>query len=176
MPKQEVLPYQVSTDPEVSQAGIEVRTGRKWRAPVTVDQPEPLLCQKVLVESVKTFDKTLFKSGPKMIQKSLKNDSREAIGLWSPSCPHLVYSSFLMHHLTVQSFFPLLAKLRKPLQKLPSGLHAQASQLQEIEEERVSMSFDRRTRIQGSSGQEARPDQSLLHFFLWKRAQCQLNC
>ncbi|XP_073696141.1 uncharacterized protein [Garra rufa] len=48
----EVLQYRDSSDPKVAQAGIEVRTGRKWRAAVAVDDAESRLRQKVLVGSV----------------------------------------------------------------------------------------------------------------------------
>ncbi|XP_056097411.1 uncharacterized protein LOC130076370 [Rhinichthys klamathensis goyatoka] len=48
----EVLQYRDSSDPKVAQAGIEVRTGRKWRAAVAVDDAESRLRQRVLVGSV----------------------------------------------------------------------------------------------------------------------------
>jgi len=48
----EVLQYRESRDPKVAQAGIEVRTGRKWRAAVTVDDAESRLRQRLLVGSV----------------------------------------------------------------------------------------------------------------------------
>lgn len=49
-----MLQYRESKDPRVSQAGIEVRTGRKWRAKEAVDQAESRLCHRELVESVAT--------------------------------------------------------------------------------------------------------------------------
>ncbi|XP_061733213.1 uncharacterized protein LOC133536595 [Nerophis ophidion] len=45
----ELLQYRESSDPKVAQAGIEVRTGRKWRAVEAVDVAEARLRQKVLV-------------------------------------------------------------------------------------------------------------------------------
>ncbi|CAJ1076455.1 uncharacterized protein LOC119791846 [Xyrichtys novacula] len=45
----EVLQYRESSDPKVSQAGIEVRTGRKWRAAEAVDAAESRLRHRVLV-------------------------------------------------------------------------------------------------------------------------------
>ncbi|XP_061772124.1 uncharacterized protein LOC133562186 [Nerophis ophidion] len=48
----ELLQYRESSDPKVAQAGIEVRTGRKWRAVEAVDVAEARLRQKVLVGTV----------------------------------------------------------------------------------------------------------------------------
>lgn len=48
----EVLQYEESSDQKVSQAGIEVRTGRKWRAQEAVDQAETRLQHRALVGSV----------------------------------------------------------------------------------------------------------------------------
>ncbi|XP_031136520.1 uncharacterized protein LOC116036966, partial [Sander lucioperca] len=48
----EVLQYRESKDPRVSQAGIEVRTGRKWRAHEAVDHAESRLRHKEMVGSV----------------------------------------------------------------------------------------------------------------------------
>lgn len=50
----EVLQYRESKYPRVSQAGIEVRIGRKWRAQAVVDQAESRLCHRELVGSVAT--------------------------------------------------------------------------------------------------------------------------
>lgn len=50
----ETLQCRESKDPKVSQAGIEVRTGRKWRAKEAVDQAESRLCHRELVGSVAT--------------------------------------------------------------------------------------------------------------------------
>ncbi|XP_053176235.1 uncharacterized protein LOC128359949 [Scomber japonicus] len=50
----EVLQYRESKDPKVAQAGIEVRTGRRWRAQEAVDQAEARLSHKELVGSVAT--------------------------------------------------------------------------------------------------------------------------
>ncbi|XP_074527636.1 uncharacterized protein LOC141791255 [Halichoeres trimaculatus] len=50
----EVLQYKESKDPKVAQAGIEVRTGRRWRAQEAVDQAEARLSHKELVGSVAT--------------------------------------------------------------------------------------------------------------------------
>lgn len=50
----EVLMYRESKDPKVSQAGIEVRTGRKWRAQEAVDQAVSRLRHKELVGAVVT--------------------------------------------------------------------------------------------------------------------------
>lgn len=50
----EVLQYRESKDPKLFQAGIEVRTGRKWRAKEAVDQAESRLCHKELVGAVAT--------------------------------------------------------------------------------------------------------------------------
>lgn len=47
-----VLLYSESHDQKVSQAGIEVRTRRKWRATEVVDKVESRLLHKVLVETV----------------------------------------------------------------------------------------------------------------------------
>ena len=44
----EVLQYRESKDLKVSQADIEVRTGRKWRAQEAVDQAESRLRHKDL--------------------------------------------------------------------------------------------------------------------------------
>jgi len=41
-----------SCDPTVSQAGIKVKTGRKWRAAEAVDTAESRLRHRVLVEAV----------------------------------------------------------------------------------------------------------------------------
>ncbi|XP_028292553.1 uncharacterized protein LOC114455485 [Gouania willdenowi] len=48
----ELLQYRESSDPKVAQAGIEVRTGRKWRAAVAVDVAESRVRQRVLVGKV----------------------------------------------------------------------------------------------------------------------------
>ncbi|XP_061878077.1 uncharacterized protein LOC133630482 [Entelurus aequoreus] len=48
----ELLQYRESSDPKVAQAGIEVRTGRKWRAAEAVDVAEARLRQRVLVGTV----------------------------------------------------------------------------------------------------------------------------
>lgn len=48
----ELLQYRESRDPKVSQAGIEVRTGRKWRALEAVDQAESRLRHRALVGSM----------------------------------------------------------------------------------------------------------------------------
>ncbi|KAI4887728.1 hypothetical protein NFI96_005940 [Prochilodus magdalenae] len=48
----EVLSYRDSTDNKVAAAGIEVRTGRKWRAQEAVDQAEARLRHSVLVGTV----------------------------------------------------------------------------------------------------------------------------
>ena len=48
----EVLQYRESSDPKVSQAGIEVRTGRKWRAAEAVNAAESRLRHRVLVGTV----------------------------------------------------------------------------------------------------------------------------
>ena len=48
----EVLLYRDSTDNKVAAAGIEVRTGRKWRAQEAVDQAEARLRHSVLVGTV----------------------------------------------------------------------------------------------------------------------------
>lgn len=48
----EVLQYRDSKDPRVSQASIEVRTGRKWRAHEAVDQAKSRLRHKELVGPV----------------------------------------------------------------------------------------------------------------------------
>lgn len=45
----EVLQYQDSSDTKVARAGIEVRTGRKWRAAKALDDAESRLWQKVFV-------------------------------------------------------------------------------------------------------------------------------
>ncbi|KAL7871866.1 hypothetical protein SRHO_G00068490 [Serrasalmus rhombeus] len=45
----EVLQYRESEDPKVSQAGIEVRTGRRWRAAEAVDVAESRIWHKALV-------------------------------------------------------------------------------------------------------------------------------
>lgn len=47
-----LLQYRESSDPKVAQAGIEVRTGRKWRAAEAVDIAESRLRQRVLVGTV----------------------------------------------------------------------------------------------------------------------------
>lgn len=44
--------YREFKEPRVSQAGIEIRTGRKWRAHEAVDQAETPLCHKELVGSI----------------------------------------------------------------------------------------------------------------------------
>lgn len=46
--------YRESTDTKVSSTGIEVRTGRKWRAQEAVDQAEAQLQHRVLVGTVKS--------------------------------------------------------------------------------------------------------------------------
>ncbi len=48
----EVMLYRDSSDIKVSSAGIEVRTGRKWRASEAVDQAEARLRHSVLVGAV----------------------------------------------------------------------------------------------------------------------------
>ena len=48
----ELLQYRESNDPKVAQAGIEVRTGRKWRAAEAVDVAEARLRQRALVGTV----------------------------------------------------------------------------------------------------------------------------
>lgn len=48
----ELLQYRESSDPKVAQAGIEVRTGWKWRAAKAVDIAESRLWQRVLVGTV----------------------------------------------------------------------------------------------------------------------------
>ncbi|XP_038154112.1 uncharacterized protein LOC119791846 [Cyprinodon tularosa] len=48
----EVLQYRESCDPKVSQAGIEVRTGRKWRAAEAVEVAESRLRHRTLVGTV----------------------------------------------------------------------------------------------------------------------------
>lgn len=48
----EVFQYRDSKDPRVSQAGIEVRTGRKWKAHEAVDRAESRLRHKELVGPV----------------------------------------------------------------------------------------------------------------------------
>ncbi|XP_067284127.1 uncharacterized protein [Pseudorasbora parva] len=48
----EVLQYRESLDPMVSQAGIEVRTGRKWRAVAAVDEAESRLRHRSLIGAV----------------------------------------------------------------------------------------------------------------------------
>nr|AAN12398.1 polyprotein [Tetraodon nigroviridis] len=50
----EVLQYRESKDPKVALAGIEVRTGRRWRAQEAVDQAESRLHHKELVGAVAT--------------------------------------------------------------------------------------------------------------------------
>lgn len=49
-----MLQYRESKDPRVLQTGIEVRTGRKWRAKEAVDQAESWLRHRELVGSVAT--------------------------------------------------------------------------------------------------------------------------
>lgn len=48
----EVLQYRVLENLKVSQAGIEVRTGWKWRAAEAVDVAESWLWHRALVEAV----------------------------------------------------------------------------------------------------------------------------
>ncbi|XP_067280778.1 uncharacterized protein [Pseudorasbora parva] len=48
----EVLQYRESLDPMVFQAGIEVRTGRKWRAVAAVDEAESRLRHRSLIGAV----------------------------------------------------------------------------------------------------------------------------
>lgn len=45
----EVVQYRDSRDPKVAKAGIQVRTGRKWRAQEAVQEAEARLCHKRLV-------------------------------------------------------------------------------------------------------------------------------
>lgn len=47
-----MLEYKESSDPNVSQAGIEVRTERKCRAHEAVDQAESRLCHRALMGTV----------------------------------------------------------------------------------------------------------------------------
>ena len=50
--EREVLLYRDSSDIKVSSAGIEMKTGRKWKAQEAVDQAESLLQRSKLVGTV----------------------------------------------------------------------------------------------------------------------------
>lgn len=52
--KDQVLQYRESKDPKVSQAGIGVKSGRKWRTQEAMDQAKSWLHHKDLVGSVAT--------------------------------------------------------------------------------------------------------------------------
>ncbi len=60
----EVLLYRDSSDIKVSSAGIEVRTGRKWKAQQAVDQAKARLWHSLLVGSV-TSGQAGFGSNPR---------------------------------------------------------------------------------------------------------------
>lgn len=45
----EVVQYRDSSDPKVAKAGIQVRTGRKWRAEEAVQEADARLCHRSLV-------------------------------------------------------------------------------------------------------------------------------
>lgn len=48
----EVVQYRYSSDPKVARAGIQVKTGRKWRAEEAVEGAKARLCNKELVGAV----------------------------------------------------------------------------------------------------------------------------
>ncbi|KAK0150652.1 hypothetical protein N1851_008245 [Merluccius polli] len=80
----EVLQYRESSDPKVSQAGIVVRTGRKWRAREAVEQAESRLRHSVLVGPVASgraglgsvpttrYDKALGKDRRRLVQEEVR--------------------------------------------------------------------------------------------------------
>ena len=85
----EVLQYRESSDPKVSQAGIEVRTGRKWRAQEAVEQAESRLRHSVLVGPVASgraglgsvattrYDKALGKDRRRLVQEEVRTGVEE---------------------------------------------------------------------------------------------------
>lgn len=85
----EVLQYRESSDPKVSQAGIEVRTGRKWRAQEAVEQAESRLRHSVLVGPVSSgraglgsvattrYDKALGKDRRRLVQEEVRTGVEE---------------------------------------------------------------------------------------------------
>ncbi|XP_038147774.1 uncharacterized protein LOC119787807 [Cyprinodon tularosa] len=86
----EVLLYRDSTDGKVSSAGIEVRTGRKWRAKVAVERAEARLRHSTMVGTVATgraglgsnpkpcYNRVTGKDRRKLIQEEVRAEVEEA--------------------------------------------------------------------------------------------------
>ncbi|KAK0148843.1 hypothetical protein N1851_010754 [Merluccius polli] len=75
----EVLQYRESQDPKVSQAGIEVRTGRRWRAAEAVDVAESRLRHRALVGTVTNGRAGLGSSTTPRYNKAQGKDRRSLV-------------------------------------------------------------------------------------------------
>lgn len=71
-----VLQYRKSSDPKVSQAGIEVRTGRRWRAAEAMDVAESQLRHRALVWTVAQGRAVLGSSTMPRYNKADRKDRR----------------------------------------------------------------------------------------------------